>query len=137
SCPLTSSPTTSAPSRQLRPSPADHRLPSSPVEQQGRITRADRGRALVAVGDEQHSVVDNGTHDLTVGDNIRFEGESLVELLPRRSLLSRLGPDGEQQSIAANVDLVLVVAGLDRPVKAGRLLRATTQAWEAGASPLV
>jgi ribosome biogenesis GTPase len=107
------------------------------VEQDGRITRIDRGRALVAVGDEQHSIVDNGTHDLTVGDHIRFDGESLVELLPRSSLLSRLGPDGEQQSIAANVDLVLVVAGLDRPVKAGRLLRAATQAWEAGSTPLI
>lgn len=104
---------------------------------EGRITRIDRGRALVAVGDEQHPVVDDGTHGLAVGDRLRFDGEVLVELLPRSSLLSRLGPDGEHQAIAANVDLVLVVAGLDRPVKPGRLLRATTQAWEAGATPLI
>jgi ribosome biogenesis GTPase len=103
------------------------------VELKGRITRIDRGRALVAVGDDQHSVVDTGAHGLTVGDHVRFDGESLVDLLPRTSLLSRLGPDGEHQAIAANVDLVLIVAGLDRPVKAGRLLRASTQAWEAGA----
>jgi ribosome biogenesis GTPase len=107
------------------------------VEQEGRITRIDRGRALVAVGDEQHSVVDDGSHDLTVGDHIRFDGEALVELLPRTSLLSRLGHDGNEQAIAANVDVVLVVAGLDRPVKPGRILRATTQAWEAGSTPLV
>lgn len=107
------------------------------MEQEGRITRIDRGRALVAVGDEQHSVVDNGTYDLTVGDRIRFDGETLVELLPRTSLLSRLGHDGGEQAIAANVDVVLIVAGLDRPVKPGRLLRATTQAWEAGSTPLI
>jgi ribosome biogenesis GTPase len=107
------------------------------VELEGRITRIDRGRALVAVGDEQHSVVDSGEHDLTVGDRIRFDGEALVELLPRTSLLSRLGHDGTEQAIAANVDVVLVVAGLDRPVKPGRLLRATTQAWEAGSTPLI
>jgi ribosome biogenesis GTPase len=107
------------------------------VEQEGRITRIDRGRALVAVGDEQHSVVDTGAHGLTVGDRVRFDGEVLVDLLPRTSLLTRLGPEGEPQAIAANVDLVLIVAGLDRPVKPGRLLRATTQAWEAGATPLV
>jgi ribosome biogenesis GTPase / thiamine phosphate phosphatase len=107
------------------------------VEQEGRITRIDRGRALVAVGDEQHSVVDDGSEDLTVGDHIRFDGETLVELLPRTSLLTRLGHDGNEQSIAANVDLVVLVAGLDRPVKPGRLLRATTQAWEAGATPLI
>ncbi|HYF45129.1 MAG TPA: ribosome small subunit-dependent GTPase A [Acidimicrobiales bacterium] len=107
------------------------------MELEGRITRIDRGRALVAVGDEQHSVVDTGEHDLTVGDRVRFEGEALVELLPRSSLLTRLGADGEPQPIAANVDVVVVVAGLDRPVKAGRLLRATTQAWEAGSTPLI
>ena len=107
------------------------------MEQEGRITRIDRGRALVAVGDEQHSVVDTGAHGLTVGDHVRFDGETLVELLPRTSLLTRLGPEGEPQAIAATVDVVLVVAGLDRPVKPGRLLRATTQAWEAGSSPLI
>jgi ribosome biogenesis GTPase len=107
------------------------------VEQEGRITRIDRGRALVAVGDTMHSVVDTGAEDLTVGDHVRFDGETLVELLPRTSLLTRLGHDGNEQAIAANVDLVVLVAGLDRPVKAGRLLRATTQAWEAGATPLI
>jgi len=107
------------------------------VQHEGRITRIDRGRALVAVGEEIHSVVDTGAHDLTVGDRIRFEGETLLELLPRTSLLTRLGHDGNEQAIAANVDLVVLVAGLDRPVKPGRLLRATTQAWEAGSTPLV
>lgn len=107
------------------------------MQHEGRITRIDRGRALVAVGEEIHSVVDTGAHDLTVGDRIRFEGETLLELLPRTSLLTRLGHDGNEQAIAANVDLVVLVAGLDRPVKPGRLLRATTQAWEAGSTPLV
>lgn len=107
------------------------------VEHEGRITRIDRGWALVSVGTEVHSIMDTGTHDLTVGDHVRFEGETLLELLPRTSLLTRLGHDGNEQAIAANVDLVVLVAGLDRPVKPGRLLRATTQAWEAGSIPLI
>ncbi len=107
------------------------------MEHEGRITRIDRGRAQVAVGEATHSVVDTGAHDLTVGDRIRFEGETLVALLPRTSLLTRLGHDGNEQAIAANVDVVVLVAGLDRPVKPGRLLRATTQAWEAGSTPLI
>lgn len=107
------------------------------MEHEGRITRIDRGRALVAVGEEIHSIIDTGAHDLTVGDRVRFDGETLVELLPRTSLLTRLGHDGNEQAIAANVDLVVLVAGLDRPVKPGRLLRATTQAWEAGSTPLI
>jgi len=81
--------------------------------------------------------MDTGAHDLTVGDHIRFDGEALVELLPRTSLLTRLGHDGNEQAIAANVDVVVVVAGLDRPVKPGRLLRATAQAWDAGSTPLI
>ncbi|HEY5887947.1 MAG TPA: GTPase RsgA, partial [Acidimicrobiales bacterium] len=107
------------------------------MEQEGRITRIDRGRALVAVGEAMHAVVDTGTEELTVGDRVRFDGEKLVELLPRSSLLTRLGHDGNEQAIAANVDVVVLVAGLDRPVKPGRLLRATTQAWDAGATPLI
>lgn len=91
----------------------------------------------MTVGDETHSVVDTGAEDLTVGDRVRFDGETLAELLPRTSLLTRLGHDGNEQAIAANVDVVVLVAGLDRPVKAGRLLRATTQAWEAGSTPLI
>ena len=75
------------------------------VAHQGRITRIDRGRALVAVGEETHSVIDTGVHDLTVGDHVRFEGDVVVELLPRTSLLTRLGHDGNEQPIAANVDL--------------------------------
>jgi ribosome biogenesis GTPase len=107
------------------------------VEHEGRITRIDRGRALVAAGETMHSIVDTGAHELTVGDRVRFEGETLVELLPRTSLLTRLGHDGNEQAIAANVDVVVLVAGLDRPVKPGRLLRATTQAWDAGSTPLI
>ena len=107
------------------------------MEHEGRITRIDRGRALVAVGETMHSIVDTGAHDLTVGDRVRFEGETLVELLPRTSLLTRLGHDGNEQAIAANVDVVVLVAGLDRPVKPGRLLRATAQAWDAGSTPLI
>lgn len=39
--------------------------------------------------------------------------------------------------LAANVDLVLLVCGLDRPVKAGRIHRGSVQAWDAGAEPFV
>ena len=98
------------------------------MEQEGRITRIDRGRALVAVGDEQHSVVDNGTHDLTVGDRIRFDGETLVEVRPRTSLLSRLGHDGSEQAIAANVDVVVVVEPMDPTPSARRVERMVTLA---------
>jgi ribosome biogenesis GTPase len=74
----------------------------------------------------------------TVGDWIELDGEEPIAILPRASLLSRRAADGEvEQALAANVDVVLLVCGLDRPVKAGRIRRAATLAWDAGATPVV
>ena len=72
----------------------------------------------------------------TVGDWMAFEGTDPVAVLPRASLLVRAGRDGDQ-SLAANVDLVLLVCGLDRPVKAGRISRGAALARDAGAIPVV
>ncbi len=74
----------------------------------------------------------------TVGDWIACEGTEPVAVLERSSLLTRRAAEGDfSQALAANVDLVLLVCGLDRPVKAGRLARAATLAWDAGATPVV
>jgi len=61
-----------------------------------------------------------------------------VAVLPRSSLLRRRAAGGEEaQALAANLDAVLLVTGLDRPVKAGRLQRGAALAWDAGAQPVV
>lgn len=58
--------------------------------------------------------------------------------LPRDSLLRRRAAGGEgEQAMAANVDLVLIVCGLDRPVRIGRIQRTMTLANDAGAGSLV
>ena len=59
--------------------------------------------------------------------------------LPRDSLLRRraAGKEEREQAMAANVDLVLVVCGLDRPVRTGRIQRTITIALDAGAESLV
>ena len=58
--------------------------------------------------------------------------------LPRDSLLRRRAAGGEgEQAMAANVDLVLIVCGLDRPVRLGRIQRTMTLANDAGAESLV
>ena len=41
------------------------------------------------------------------------------------------------QALAANVDMVLITCGLDRPVRAGRIHRAAAQAWDADAHPVL
>lgn len=62
-----------------------------------------------------------------------------IATLPRDSLLRRraAGKHEREQAMAANVDLVLVVCGLDRPVRGGRIQRTITIALDAGAESLV
>ena len=74
----------------------------------------------------------------TVGDWVAVKDGEVIAVLPRRSLLRRRTAHGdEEQSLAANVDVVLLVCGLDRPVKDGRIRRGTTIARDAGAEPVV
>lgn len=44
-----------------------------------------------------------------VGDRVHFEGETIVSIEPRRSLLSRGEGHGKTKALAANVDLMLIV----------------------------
>ncbi len=68
----------------------------------------------------------------------RPDGARIVEVLPRTSLLRRLTADGTgEQALAANVDVVLITCGLDRPVRSGRIQRVAAQAWDAGADPVL
>jgi ribosome biogenesis GTPase len=62
----------------------------------------------------------------------------VAAVLPRSALLRRLAADevGEQ-ALAANVDLVLIVCGVDRPLRAGRVQRVAAQAWDCGAVPVL
>ena len=62
----------------------------------------------------------------------------LDQVLPRTSLLRRqAAAGGGAQALAANVDVVLITCGLDRPVRAGLIDRAAAQAWDAGAHPVL
>jgi ribosome biogenesis GTPase len=75
-----------------------------------------------------------------VGDWVVLDrNRTPVATLPRDSLLRRraAGTGEKEQAMAANVDLVLVVCGLDRPVRSGRIQRTITIALDAGAESLV
>lgn len=79
-----------------------------------------------------------GIPPIAVGDWLIVDGEHVVALLERASLLRRRAAGGEEhQLLAANVDLVVTVCGLDRPVTAGRIQRGEALAWDAGAHPLL
>ena len=64
---------------------------------------------------------------------------SLVAVLPRRSAFSRgvAGTGAAEQVLAANVDCVWIVHGLDVPPNLRRIERYLALAWESGAVPSV
>lgn len=106
----------------------------------GRVVRQDRGYVLVAT-DEGTELIETRTARTgapVVGDWVAFEGGVVVELLARRTLFRRADPLGEgEQALAANIDVVVVVCGLDRPLRTARVNRFLAQAWDSGARPLI
>jgi ribosome biogenesis GTPase len=104
----------------------------------GRVVRHDGTALSVATRDGAVQLPARRSVDaLSVGDWVVLHDGVIVDLLPRTSLLRRRDPGSGEQLLAANVDVVAMVFGGDRPIKAGRLYRTRTQIWDAGATPLV
>lgn len=111
---------------------------SDPGAEPARVIRRDRGWIRVATDSDVRSIELAGqTGELVTGDWVVVAGDRLLATLPRRGVLRRSGRGGVEQLLAANVDIVLLVCGLDRPVTPGRVHRGAVQAWDAGASALV
>lgn len=109
--------------------------PSRPA----RVLRHDGPSVLVGDGtDVRHVQLRPATPPIAVGDWVLADGDVVLDVLERSSVLRRRDPGtGFEQLIAANLDVVVVVAGLDRPVRPGRIERLVTLAWDAGAVPVV
>ncbi len=81
----------------------------------------------------------------TVGDWVAVSidehgtGARIHAVLPRRSNFSRkeAGLVTEEQVLAANVDTVFLVSGLDLNFNPARIERYVTAAWDSGASPVI
>lgn len=107
------------------------------------VTAGGEGEARVA-GRMRHRA--SGRGDLpAVGDWVLLEGAAgegdarIVEILPRRSCFSRkvTGDRADEQVLAANVDVVWIVAALGQELSVRRIERYLTLAWESGARPVV
>jgi ribosome biogenesis GTPase / thiamine phosphate phosphatase len=102
------------------------------------VIRHDNTALLVATAEGVEQRPMRLDDSVAVGDWVVVRDGVVTEVLPRRSLMRRRDPDkGVEQLLAANVDVVAVVCGLDRPVKDGRIQRAALLAHDAGAEPLV
>lgn len=120
----------------------------------GRISRVERGECDVitdegtvrAQSDSQRaqSSLAPVTGDWVALEETSDPGEDaagwrITHVLPRRTELVRRDPGEreEQQPLSANVDVVFLVHGFDRPFRAGKLERFLVLAWNAGATPVV
>ncbi|MBI1320432.1 MAG: ribosome small subunit-dependent GTPase A [Candidatus Hydrogenedens sp.] len=119
-----------------------------------RISQEHRGAYRAFAGDQEWTAEVTGAfrhHHAhpeafpAVGDWVAAEpvpGESKLRIhavLPRRTVFLRTaaGARSETQVVAANVDTVFLVAGLDHDFNVRRLERYLTLAYESGARPIV
>ena len=131
-----------------------------------RVLREDRGRYRVGVGAEPGGSPAGGTEGDVVECAAELSGRfrheardrmsfpavgdwvaghlasglfTIAALLPRSSVFVRraVGDATEPQVVAANIDTVFVIAGLDGDYNPRRIERYVTAAWESGAQPVV
>jgi ribosome biogenesis GTPase len=130
----------------------------------GRVTAVHRETSIVATATDERtaSVAGRFRHEAliqadfpavgdwvaldTSGDGIGPDQAVIDAVLPRRSAFSRSTADAsrrgpgrasDEQVIAANVDLALLVAGLDNDFNLRRMERYLTVAWASGVAPVV
>lgn len=112
---------------------------SEPVA--GRVIRHDGAGLMVALDSGPVRAMFGPTlvPAPVVGDWVVLDRHHTPQVtLPRDSLLRRRAAGGEgEQALVANIDVVVIVCGLDRPVRLGRIQRTMTLANDAGAESLV
>lgn len=113
----------------------------------GRVASANHGRFLVwtetgEVDASVSGVLRRGSSLWpAVGDWVvlRDDAQVIVKVLDRRTKLSRKQPEREvrEQVLAANIDVLFIVSGLDRDYNERRIERFLVMARESGARPVV
>ncbi len=112
----------------------------------GRVARVDRGACTVLTAEGPvRALATHGEAQAVVGDWVAIElgsdqdGVVIREVLPRRTQFIRgaAGDETIQQVVAANMDAVLVLNGVDQRISLRRIERYLTLAWQSGAAPIV
>jgi ribosome biogenesis GTPase len=114
----------------------------------GRVGRVDRGRFQLLTAGDALAIATSGVSPVCVGDWCTVVGTAgpddvvtfaLHQILPRRTALVRQssGSRVESQALAANIDTVMVVVPLDRPVSRRQIERFLALAWDSGAQPVL
>src|SRR5215211_2558355 len=115
----------------------------------GRVLAAHRGGDLVATAHGElltqvtgrlRHLAGPGVADLpAVGDWVALRDGRIQAALPRRTAVTRRMPGSaaQEQVLAANVDLVVIVVAPGRDANPRRVERLLALAWESGAQPVV
>jgi ribosome biogenesis GTPase len=103
-----------------------------------RLLAVDGEFSVQLSGRLRHRLAQSGDWP-AAGDWVETDGNAVYDVLPRRSKLSRkaAGRRTDQQIVAANIDTVFVVTGLDGDFSERRLERYVTLVWEGGAQPVI
>jgi len=132
----------------------------APYREQGLVPArvvAQKGLNQVSTGESEHyaDIAGKLRHELAgpggsvgqpaVGDWVALrapagEGRAIIQaVLPRKSKFSRktAGLRTEEQVVAANIDTIFLVSGLDGDFNPRRIERYLTAAWDSGAQPVV
>lgn len=124
----------------------EHTVPARVVRQDKNRYRIHEGEALrFAVLPGKHLHNPESAPRPAVGDWVAIEvkpGDTLAVIqavLPRRSSFSRkeAGSLTREQVVAANIDTIFLVTGLDGDYNLRRIERYVTQAWNSGATPVI
>ena len=118
----------------------------TPSSSYGRVALAARDHFLIwtELGEIEATISGRYRHlglgQPCVGDWVALRDASVItEVLPRRTKLSRKDPAKgvQEQVLAANIDLLFVVTGLDGEYNPRRLERYMVLAYESGARPVI
>jgi ribosome biogenesis GTPase len=102
-----------------------------------RVVRVDRDRCQVVTPSGERTVTADRLP--AVGDWVLLDDDRVAVVLERWSALQRhgAGQATEAQTLAADIDLVLIATSLDRPLRPSRVERELVVAWDSGARPVV
>jgi ribosome biogenesis GTPase len=130
----------------------ESQLSGTPVGIPGRVASANHGRFVVWTGSAETG---NGEVDASVSGLLRNSGalwpavgdwvilrndEAVIDrVLTRKTCVSRKQPEREirEQVLAANIDVLFIVSGLDHDYNPRRIERFLVMANESGARPVV
>lgn len=108
-------------------------VPGTPA----RVIRHDAVKVLVATTDAVGHVTFPKRMSLAVGDWVLIANETVTAHLPRANQLERDNAEYGTQTIGANIDVVFVLFGADRPLRQRKVMRFVAFAGDIGATPVV